>query len=119
MEVRMDTKLATRQFRISQWSGIIQDRINSGMKVDDYCEEHQISKNAYYYWLRKVREYALESSDVQFADLSNRQASKSFCCTSESESAVSINYNGVIIGVNESASSDLLRRVIGVIADVT
>ena len=26
---------------------------------DDYCRQHDISRDAYYYWLRKVKEKAL------------------------------------------------------------
>ena len=58
----MDTKLATQQIRIQQWAAIIKDRISSGLKVDDYCRQHDISRDAYYYWLRKVKEAALTQS---------------------------------------------------------
>lgn len=46
----MDTKLATTQIRIRQWAAIIHER---GLKVDDYCEQHGLSRNAYYYWLAR------------------------------------------------------------------
>ena len=55
----MDTKLATTQIRIQQWAAVIHDRQESGLKVDEYCEQHGLSRNAYYYWLRKVKEAAL------------------------------------------------------------
>jgi hypothetical protein len=37
-------------------------RQSSGLSVKDYCEQHSISKDAYYYWLRKVKEAALTES---------------------------------------------------------
>ena len=46
----MDTKLATIQIRTKQWASIIQDCRSSGLKVDDYCEQHSLLRNAYYYW---------------------------------------------------------------------
>jgi transposase-like protein len=55
----MDTRLATNQIRLSEWTRIIKDRCQSGLKVDEYCEQHQLSRHAYYYWLRKVKEAAL------------------------------------------------------------
>ena len=55
----MDTKLATTQIRIQQWAAIINDCQGSGLKVDAYCEQHGLSRNAYYCWLRKVKEAAL------------------------------------------------------------
>ena len=58
----MDTKVATTQIRIQQWTEIIQDRSTSGLTVDDYCESHGFFRNQYYYWLRKVKARILESA---------------------------------------------------------
>jgi hypothetical protein len=58
----MNTKLATTQIRLQNWTLTIKDRQSSGLSVKDYCEQHSISKDAYYYWLRKVREAALAES---------------------------------------------------------
>ncbi len=55
----MDTKLATNQIRLQQWAAIIKERCESGLKVNEYCELHRLSHNAYYYWLRKIRKAAL------------------------------------------------------------
>ena len=55
----MDTNLATKQFRLNQWVGIIKDCRLSGLRVDDYCRQHGISRDAYYYWLRKIKAAAL------------------------------------------------------------
>ena len=58
----MDTKLATIPIRTKQWASIIQDCRSSGLKVDDYCEQYSLSRNAYYYWQRKVKEAALSQA---------------------------------------------------------
>ena len=55
----MNTKLATKEIRLNEWAGIIKSCRVSGLKVDDYCRQHDISRDAYYYWLRKVKEKAL------------------------------------------------------------
>ena len=34
----------------------------SGQKVDLYCEQHGLSRDTYYYWLRKVKEVALKQA---------------------------------------------------------
>ena len=54
----MNTKLATRQVRLNEWAAIIKDCRASDKKVDVYCEQHGLSRDAYYYWLRKVEEAA-------------------------------------------------------------
>ena len=58
----MNTKLATSRMRTGQWADIIKDCKESGLKVDDYCAQHGLSRNAYFYWLRKVKEAALMQS---------------------------------------------------------
>ena len=41
-----DIQTVTQNVRLQQWTAIIQDRQTSGLKVDDYCSEHNISRNA-------------------------------------------------------------------------
>lgn len=56
----MDTRLATTNIRIQQWMAVFKEKTESGLTVDEYCDQNGISRNAYYYWLRKVRTAALE-----------------------------------------------------------
>lgn len=49
------------KFRQEQWEKLITNFQSSGLKVDEWCEENHISRNAYYYWLRKIRKKACES----------------------------------------------------------
>ena len=47
-----------------RWADIIKDCKESGLKVDDYCAQHDLSGNAYFYWLRKVKEAPLRRVDL-------------------------------------------------------
>lgn len=58
----MGTREVTRKYRLNKWSQIIQECIGSGQTISAWCREHNISQNSYYYWLRKVRESACEST---------------------------------------------------------
>ena len=62
----MDTQLATSQIRLQNWVAIIRDQKSSGLTIKDYCQEHDLSQNAYYYWLRKSRRAALQATDISF-----------------------------------------------------
>lgn len=65
MGVREETQL----IRLKTWEGIINDRIQSGLTIKSYCEEHNISRDAYMYWLRQVRAMELAKKNTAFAEL--------------------------------------------------
>lgn len=44
---------------LKQWEQLINQCATSGMTVKRWCDENNISKDAYYYWLKLVRERAV------------------------------------------------------------
>ena len=55
------TKIKTSH-REEQRKQLIPECRNSGMTVSDWCEKNNLSVNAYYYWLRKIRKSILSES---------------------------------------------------------
>lgn len=111
----MNTKLATRQIRLNEWAAIIKDCKSSGLKVDTYCEQHGLSRDAYYYWLRKVKEAALlQAGFVELpAPLPNQEPIKSIENNASTfETQMVIKMNGTELCVNEHTSSELISRVV-------
>ena len=54
--MKSNTQLATKQIRLQQWTAIIRDRQQSGMKVDEYCQSHGITRvSAQYNRVLKTR----------------------------------------------------------------
>ena len=51
-----DVQSTKKQLHMQQWAAIIEDRIASGLNIDEYCEKNQLSRNSYFYWLRKIWE---------------------------------------------------------------
>lgn len=51
----MDVRSTKRKLCIQQWQEIIRDRNNSGLTVDEYCNQNGLSRNSYFYWLRIIR----------------------------------------------------------------
>ena len=54
----MKSREITKRYRLSEWARIIQERIETGEKINEFLMRKGISKDKYYYWLRKVREAA-------------------------------------------------------------
>lgn len=46
------------------WKQRIKDRKSSGLKVIDWCNQNHISKHAYYYWHRKLKEIKSDQKSV-------------------------------------------------------
>ena len=64
--MKSHTSLVAQQTRLSEWADLIRDCQNcpQGMKIDEWCQLHDITKASYYWRLRKVREAYLETADI-------------------------------------------------------
>lgn len=111
----MDTRLATQEIRIQQWAGIIRSRNDSGMTVDEFCELNNISRNQYYYWLRKLKEHALERSGFTFVELDEPAEPKAAPVDAAMSNEIVISLGDTCITVKEGVSRHLLEMVVGVI----
>lgn len=49
---------------MSQWAKIIQNRIDSGLSIKGFCQANGISKHAYFYWQKKLREKACTAIEI-------------------------------------------------------
>lgn len=119
----MDTRSAKRNYCIQQWKAIIQDRNNTNLTVDEYCKQNGLSRHSYFYWLRIIREEALEqSAESGFVELSlpaeadSQARSVTAVPVAKSEpSQLILTVYGITIQVTENTSPALLARTIGVI----
>lgn len=108
-----EIQTVTKNVRLQQWTAIIKDCRSSGKKVDDYCSEHNISRNAYYYWLRKVKSAAIIQSGGIFAEINPSFTETIQDCSGTSP--VSISLGDAVIHVKEGASGSLLHTVVEVL----
>lgn len=104
----MDTKLVTKQIRLREWAEVIKDCKSSGLKVDDYCSQHGLSRDAYYYWLRKVKEAALlQAGFVEMPAV--RSGPSGFI------PQMQIKIGDIEIDINKDTPGELISSVLGVI----
>lgn len=68
----MNTKKATKQIRLQYWAGVIKECQESGQKTKDWIVEHNITHDAYYYWLREVKRAALTDIMESTTDFDNK-----------------------------------------------
>jgi hypothetical protein len=41
--------------QLQRWKALIQDRMNSKLKLIEWCEQNNVSRFTYYYWLKQIR----------------------------------------------------------------
>ena len=58
---------AKTQFRIKQWTKIIQACQASEMTIASWCAQHNVNVKSYYYWLKKLRTLACENKTLPVA----------------------------------------------------
>jgi len=139
----MNIRSAKRQAQLQKWIPIIQKCNQSGMRVIDFCASEGITKDAYYYWLHKIREAALESqTDITVApdkpklvNITQESALLNYnefevnhnhrmmVTSNTQESAgfntqLTISVGASVIGINQNTPKDLLLSVMEVLAHV-
>lgn len=66
----MEDVLAIRdEYRLREWSQIIQAVQNSGLSKREFCRQNGISERQYYYWLKKLREAVTETAPPHLVHL--------------------------------------------------
>ncbi len=115
----MDTRLATSKVRSQQWAAIIKDRIESGLTVDEYCAQHNLSRTQYYYWLSKARKYIIEEQMPQMVEITPpvpiELPDKSEANIFKPELTLSV--GKYTIGINSDTTPELIHRVMEVLSN--
>lgn len=111
----MNTQLATRQFRIKQWSEIIHARIESGQTIKEWCKQNNVSEKSYYYWLNKLKTVAVEEADSSFFEVPAMQASSRTDHDNTFSPELTISIGSAVIGVDRNTPEGLLERVLSIV----
>lgn len=110
----MDTQKVATEYRMSQWAQIIQARADSGQSIKDFCQMKGLNRNAYFYWLKKLRESActelVKKEDPRCISPGGwvQLASEPMQQTTE---ALKIEINGCHITVTAETDHELLAKV--------
>ena len=116
----MNTRKIAREYRLSHWAAIMQERTTSGMRIKPFCEQKGFHENVYYYWQRKLR----EASCRELIPAANSKAETSIvpvgwtACEisapdrkTDAPSTVSIEIGKFKMTANIDSSPELLDRV--------
>ena len=110
----MNTKEATNQIRLANWANIVKARSESGLTINEYCEQNGISRGSYFYWLRKLRHAALEAEGTRFVELREPLRKKS---EGSPEGNVTVEMGDIWIRVSDPSARDTFAMVMEVLRD--
>lgn len=127
--MKTQTSAVTRQQRLRSWAQMVQEcqARPIGMSVDEWCEANSITKANYYYRMTQVRKACLDAVPSEIAkqavvpvpaELMQLQTSETVNAVCAQESSLELSVNGITIRVTEQTSTELLSKVLGVVAHV-
>lgn len=122
-----DAKFAT-------WVSLIQKQAESGLPVKQWCDENGVTKNAYYYWKRLIKETYADSVLPEIVPLNTDDTTTVESTTPitllsapqqtpeqtelhnlRNSQTVTVSSNDISIDINSSASNELVAKIIEVI----
>lgn len=111
----METQLTIREYRMQQWTQIIRTCRSSGMTVNAWCAQNGVHPKSYYYWLKKVRDAALnqQPANTPFVQISDEKPIAEQCC-----GRILLRVSDCEIEIHEGASTELIERTMQAIRHV-
>ena len=102
-------------YRMEEWKQLILDFQSSGMKLYEWCESRNVTKDMYYYWLRKIREYAcdeLVTKSVPKQAVTHLKKLEVMAPVPDTSAAVIIRLGNATIEINEGTSQQTIQAVL-------
>lgn len=119
--MKSHTSLVAQQTRLSEWSELVRDCQNrpQGMKIDEWCQLHDITKASDYWRLRKVREAYLAAADhsQDFVEAAASAIHSENMASKHKIAAVIRNGNNFTLEITDQAPVSFLKTLLGVMMD--
>ena len=120
-EYEISYKFSSQQTRLSEWADMVRDCQNrpQGMKIDEWCQLHDITKASYYWRLRKVREAYLKTADhtQTFVEVPSSAIQPVNMAAEYKIIALIRGRNNLTLEITEQASDSFLKTLLGVLGN--
>jgi hypothetical protein len=116
----MDTKKAATEYRMIQWTQVLQERAASGESIKRFCERKGISKHTYLYWQKKLREAAcnqlVSQQETQNPPVPSGWAVCEATATEPKSGVITVEIGKYRITVSENTNAELLAKTCKVLS---
>lgn len=111
----METREVAAEYRQAQWAQMIQTRAQSGQSIKEFCASTGISRNAYFYWQRKLREGVCAELAGKGTECKNSLVPSGWTQLASvgdrAEASVLIEVSGCHVTANAETDLELLTKV--------
>lgn len=115
----MTTQDLKNHYSFQKWASIIQERNTSDLSTKQWCNQNGIMEGTYYYWLKRIRLKSLEQlpalhteAKVQEVSVEPTVFAKIPTPAKQVSADVMISLNGIEIGLNSTATPELIQSVL-------
>lgn len=108
---------AKTEFRIKQWTKIIQTCQTSGMTVVSWCSQNNVNIKSYYYWLRRVRYLACETGSLVPQKLDQQIVPVPFQ-QPKASAAVTIHLSSICVDIHDGTSRETIEAVLSALKTI-
>ena len=67
----MNTSKIVHTATFNKWADLIREQQSSSLTVKAWCEQHQVSKDKFFYWKRKLKDQFVESQLPEIVPLAS------------------------------------------------
>lgn len=117
--MKSHTSLVAQQTRLGEWAELIRDCQSrpQEMKIDKWCQLHNITKASYYWRLRKVREAYLATADntQAFVEVPSSAVHPENMTSEHKIAAVIRTRNNFTLEITDRTSASFLNTLLGVV----
>lgn len=115
----MTTQEVKNHYSFQKWTSIIQERNMSQLSTREWCNQNGVLEGSYYYWLKRIREKSLQQLSVPKIETRLQEVSVESTVfakipnpAKQVSADVMISINGMEIGLNSTATPDLIQSVL-------
>lgn len=108
----MDTQLTVKNLQHQSWAVMVRQQVNSGLSINEWCEQNGISTKTFYYRRKRIREEMLQAAGPLFTELTPPVTAGSPVTTEGFAPAIMISVNGMSIAVSRDTPRQLLSDVL-------
>jgi transposase-like protein len=107
----MTVQTVTRTIQLQEWASQIQDRLQSGQTVREWCERIGVAPKTYYYRLRRVRE-ELENAEPRNMPTLGQPVFAALPATRMGGAAVTVRIGEHTAEIQDGADAETIERVL-------